>query len=214
MVKFVARGTAMVVFAVALTSCSSNANNGRLSSGKASSSEVAARKSDPAKQQSADTTSITARTPTPHPSNFLPCSGVSSAAEAKELVVNGSGVALILAVVTEQSPAFANHTQTVKLATATLLTGSLPAGPVNQLDVAAADEKQPVLPPGKYVLVVGHSDGTPSYFLADGPRGSFDVGTDDVVAQRCPTANGSITNVRRSAVTVPMLQAIFSDALN
>jgi hypothetical protein len=148
---------------------------------------------------------------TPLSSDPNPCNGVKDVAAAYRLVNGGQSVALVSVTISEPPGEIENNARLLRVEASTLLAGQLPDGEVRVVEAGSTPNGPEVLPPGKYLILVGRTSSPATYFLSDGLRGSFTV-EGDRAFERCPNADDpSAPGVVREGVTsIPELTALFA----
>lgn len=125
--------------------------------------------------------------PTPHSSNFLPCAGITGLSDAVQLVQDGLASLVVSASISADPGPVENNSRLLKVESYTTVAGTAENGPLDQIEEASAPDEN-LLPPGRYLLLLGVTPQVSTYFLSDGLRGSFALDGDSAF-QRC--ANGA-----------------------
>ena len=159
---------------------------------------------------------IVPSSPIPTPINA--CTGVGSYSDALDLVRSGLVSLAIRATITDepQPSTDGGVTENVAVSDYTVIAGNETNGPVQLIRETTANGSEPpvnLLPQGSYVLLLGVTQNTSTYYLADGYLGSFSIDGSDAV-QRCPDYNNPGHPLQApTATTLTSLADYFSKAI-
>lgn len=154
-----------------------------------------------------------AETPHPHPPTV--CEGIRDQTAVETLVGDGDAVALVSVTINQQPGKEYLFQRDVPIDTSQLLSGNLPAGPVETVQESAANDTVNALPPGAYLLLLGDGGEDSTYFLSDGLRGSFVIDGDQAY-QQCPNyaQPDKPFTIHEGVTQISELAAMFSKALD
>lgn len=150
--------------------------------------------------------------PAAHPSAPVACDGIGSVGDAAALVTQGSASLLARISINAAPVDTPDGGQVFAVVKATILAGSANNGDV--LSVEATGSGAGALPPGSYLVLLGPTAQPGTYYLADGLRGSFAVGSSDAY-ERCPTDGGQSppAEIHSGVTSIDSLAALFAQVL-
>lgn len=156
--------------------------------------------------------SVQTGTVVPQPQVPGTCTGVTSVADAINLIESGVSSALVDVQITNDPGPVSLHTRVIQVQTAHLVAGQLPNGDVTSLEEAAANDSQNILPVGHYLLLLGRASAPGAYFLSDAYSGSFVVNGDGAFQQCARYGDPGVSLIDTGITSESGLEQVFQQA--